>query len=477
MKIKKAGGKLERRILSAMITDKTVLAAVAAKWEDGLFGAENKWANLIAKWCIKYYRGYEEAPREHIETMFNKWAKKTKQKETATMVESFLSYMSGEYEEAPETNSKFLIDLAGELFNGAKMEDLTEQVNDLLDEGRQDEAYKTLQKHKHLELGVGAGIDLFFDKANMDDMFAEKDEVLLRYPSALGEFFSDACTRAAFIAFMGPEKRGKSWWLLDAAFRASILQRKRVAFFEAGDNSERQVTRRFYIRAAKHPRKACDDVAWPTGITFPESDGDDESGEDRIATVDFDYVDFKKDLTPKIADKARKKVFKKMRSKNPYLKLSCHPNSSLSLFTVESILQTWSDQLEWVPDVIVIDYADILDMTCYGVEGRDRINETWKHLRRLSQKFDCLVITATQADASSYTQDTINRTNFSDDKRKIAHVTGMVGLNQTDAEKDLGIYRLNWLALRESKYTEQHCVHVASCLELGNPAVRSCWQS
>ena len=214
-------------------------------------------------------------------------------------------------------------------------------------------------------------------------------------------------------------------------------------------------------------------MPYPVSISLGDGEEDDEN-ESKIAQVNHETREYKKGITPKIANRARAKLFKKIKSKNPYIKLSCHPNSSLSLYSVESILQTWSDQLSWVPDIIVIDYADILDMSCYGMDGRDRINETWKHLRRLSQKYNCLVVTATQADAASYGLDVIGRGNFSDDKRKIEHVTGMVGINQTDDEKDKGIYRLNWLALRDSQYSEQRCVHTASCLALGNPAVRSC---
>ena len=40
---------------------------------------------------------------------------------------------------------------------------------------------------------------------------------------------------------------------------------------------------------------------------------------------------------------------------------------------------------------------------------------------------------------------------FSEDKRKRSHVTAVVGLNQTEAEKEVGVYRLNCYAVRESQ--------------------------
>jgi replicative DNA helicase len=131
----------------------------------------------------------------------------------------------------------------------------------------------------------------------------------------------------------------------------------------------------------------------------------------------------------------------------------------------------------WIPDVIVIDYADILapETGTSGLDFRHQTNETWKALRRLSQDYHCLVITATQSDARSYDGKLLTMSNFSEDKRKLSHVTGVVGLNQSPEEKKNGIYRLNWVVLREGVYLEQNCITVAGCLGIANPAMISTW--
>ena len=113
-------------------------------------------------------------------------------------------------------------------------------------------------------------------------------------------------------------------------------------------------------------------------------------------------------------------------------------------------------------------------MSYPGLEGRDRIDETWKHLRFLSQMFHCLVVTATQSDTLCYNANIITKRNFSGDKRKNAHVTGMIGLNQKDPEeKEIGVTRLNWVVMRERAFSVHKCVYVAGCLAIANPAIRS----
>ena len=189
----------------------------------------------------------------------------------------------------------------------------------------------------------------------------------------------------------------------------------------------------------------------------------------------MDIKEYTKKLSWRKAKKACEKVMaKKVKSKETYLKLSCHFNSTLSVDGIESILKEW-ERNNWIPDIIVIDYADILKMVYTGKEGRDCIDETWKRLRALSQRRHCLLITATQSDAASYDRGTLKMANFTDDRRKIDSVTGMIGINQTESEKKKGIMRLNWVSLRDDAYHTSNCVYVAGCLSIANPAIKSCF--
>jgi len=135
-------------------------------------------------------------------------------------------------------------------------------------------------------------------------------------------------------------------------------------------------------------------------------------------------------------------------------------------------LKEWARE-GWVADVVVIDYSDILDMNYPKIEGRDRIDRTWRDLRRISQQFHCLVVTATQTNRDSYDAKIITRKHSSEDKRKLAHVTGMIGINQTEEEKKQEVMRFNWIKVRDGKYFESKCVAVAGCLSVGNVAIRS----
>jgi len=223
--------------------------------------------------------------------------------------------------------------------------------------------------------------------------------------------------------------------------------------------------RRLMVRTAKQS-------LYPKKIKYPIRIGKKGSGNTEVRRK---IKDIKNKLSWRDAKRACKKIMKsRIKSKDSYFRLSCHPNSTLSVRSIQSVLQNWIRD-DWVPDIVIIDYADILDMNYQGLEGRDRINETWKRLRSLSQIFHCLVVTGSQTDAGAYKKEVITRDNFSEDKRKLAHVTGMIGLNVTEKEKERGITRLNWVVLREKAFGVYKCVHVAGCLDVANPAIKSCW--
>ena len=463
MRISKRDSTDERRVLTGMIVDQIVLANIADKWDGKMFN--NRWSNLIGKWCVDFYRRYDKAPGPAIEGLFESWSQGAHDDDTVQLVEKFLTRLSGDYDElAKESNSDYLVDRAAEHFNRVRLDRLKEALSGDIDANDVTSAILKVQQFDRLEMGQGSAVDVLQDQQAIRDAFERRSEVLIQYPGALANFFGTSLERDGLIAFMGPEKRGKTFWLMDLAWRA-VLQRRRTAFFAVGDMSQDQMLRRFAIRACRRPLDA-KKIKYPKQLVKdPDQD---------IAEPLLELKQYTKQLTwQKAWHTFQETATRRIKSKDPYLRMSVHPNSSINVAGIKSIVAGW-ERRGWTPDVIVIDYADILAPPAgSGDETRNQTNATWKQLRALSQSLHCLVVTATQSDAQSYNADTVRRTHFSEDKRKLAHVTGLIGLNATEPETELGLMRLNWIVLRESKFTESQCVHVAGCLDIANPALLS----
>jgi hypothetical protein len=56
--------------------------------------------------------------------------------------------------------------------------------------------------------------------------------------------------------------------------------------------------------------------------------------------------------------------------------------------------------------------------------------------------------------------------NFSNDKRKYAHVNGMLALNQNKRDKENQVMRLGWLVLREATFSMTRQLAVGTCFAL-----------
>lgn len=472
MRVQRCEGSRERTVLISMITDTSVLSRITSKWDRELFGSP--WSNLIATWCVDYYRQYKEAPRQVIQRVYASWVESHNEPETAKLVDRFLSSLSEEYENGEGLNSDLVMDMAHKHFRRVRLSKVVEQIQGDLDMNQDEEAEHRIEKYSRIEMGLGARISLVNDPDQVASAFMSDDEEppLVSYPGDLGFFFRDILSRDGFVAFQGKGKSAKSFWLHDLAYRA-VCQRRRVAIFEVGDMSELQVKHRFYTRVAKHPYRS-PTGRWPCKIRVPVTLAPPEDGNVFPARVAFKERLFTKRLDRSRAGRACEDLMTfQVRSNKSYCYLSVHPNSTMSVAGIRSTLQAWALEDGWIPDIIVIDYADILAPPVGVRETRDQINTNWKQLRALSQELHCLVVTATQADSASYSKITMDMSNFSEDHRKNTHCTGLVAINCTPVEKELGLCRLNWIVARDMEYSIKRCVHVAGCLALASPAMKS----
>jgi hypothetical protein len=299
--------------------------------------------------------------------------------------------------------------------------------------------------------------------------------------------------------------------LIEFACRAAMA-RNNVAFFCVGDMTERQMTMRFHIWLSKksNMEKYCGDTLVPILDCVKNQENTCElkerectqglgiEEEDEIGKATFKrapksycacvkcaknnpsmfqgtywYEERRKvkPLTWKEGLKEGRRFTDGLRARE--FKLVSFPNTSINVKGIENQLGLWQQFENFVPDVIVIDYADILAPEDAKKEHRHQQNDTWKAMLALSQKWHCLVITATQADAAAFDAVSLKQKNFSEDKRKYGHVTGMLGLNQTEKEKIDGLMRINWLVLREGEFQVNSMCKIIQSLTIGRPILGS----
>jgi hypothetical protein len=121
----------------------------------------------------------------------------------------------------------------------------------------------------------------------------------------------------------------------------------------------------------------------------------------------------------------------------------------------------------------IIDYPENLAPASPKLTPLEQIADTWALLRQLTEVRSCLGIVASQTNKEGFRSYYLSRNNFRGNLMILAHCTAFLGVNATDEEKASEIVRLNFIVRRESQFRESYCLHMASCLDVGNPCVLS----
>jgi hypothetical protein len=520
IKLDRKHGDTERRILIGMVTNKEFLRDIQLIYKRKYMASS--YSVLIAKWCIDFYKEFKKAPGVHIQDIFNDAIenKTLNEEPKIKSIERFLSKLSKEYERSTKFNAEFMLKRAKIYFNSRAFEILSQEVEDLKNKGKEEEAAELLDSFRKIEIPTDDVIDLRNVRQILEVFDREDSNPLFRVHGGLGEMINDEFKRQCFVGFLGPEKIGKTWLLLELAMKA-VKDKCNVAFIQAGDMSRDQQLRRFatYITNKTANPKYVGTSFVPVADCSHNQTGRcehpfriknntplfDDNGEFKNRLKLFsnrknfsEFFEFNEDHIPctECKNKARYKKFfegtvwyKKQeieiirkrhivaahekflrKMAGDRFRMATFPNSTLTSDMIYAKLDSFREKEDFIVDVVIIDYPDI--MAEEGAEFRHSENRRWKKLRALAQIFNCLVIVVTQADAKSYDQRSLNRSNFSEDKRKFSHTTAFFTLNQTSEEKAAGILRIGDLMKRDNEQIMEE-VTVLQHLASGRPHITS----
>ena len=468
MKSKKYQASDEKTILTALIVHDNVLSTVCTKLGVDKAPFKNKWSNQICRWCFDYFQKYGKAPRKSIQSLFEEWAEDSSDEDSVDLVERFLSSLSQEHEQlASEMNEAYLIDLASKYFERVRLAKMAEDIQEALDRGELDVAKEAQANFEPIRFASTDWADPF-QKEEIKDTFRRKEEqsdIVIQLKGDLGKFMSPYLRRGSFVSFVGPEKRGKSFWLMEMAWQA-LRQNRRVLYYVLGDMSKEETKTRLYSRIARLPEEE-EVIQLPLELRTPRK-------KDESVQIKWGEEERYPALHGKAVWEATQKLRECGADGMSRLRFRCAGADEITASMIEQDVEDFNKQ-GWAPDAVVLDYGDLVAKEPHTkrLDLRHQIDATWKIFRRIALKKHLLFLTATQASADAYNAKLIRKDHFSEDKRKNAHVTGMAGINQTPEEKDLGVYRINWLFLRGGKWGETKVCYTVGNLAIANPCILS----
>ena len=463
MKLREADKTIERNILTGFIvsTDFTVRVS---QWMEETY-LDGHGARTILRWCRQYHEKYGKAIFSDIQNRFITALKDNElDEDEAEYVSNLLASLSGNFERrTSQFNVEYHVEVAEKFCRTKHLEQISQSIQSYISQGRIEDAEACVKEFAPLSKDTQTWCKPFEDKEGLIRALSSQQEpIVFRLRGELGKFLNPQLYRGAFISFLAPEKRGKSYLLQELALQA-YLQGCNVAFFECGDMSEAQRKIRLCQYISQLPYRRDVKPGEIIEVRFPlDFEGNTEIRELRNLNADDTAASLDKWLSRKHVKSQNKGDFR----------LSCHSNDTLTAKEMRRILEQWNKEDGFVPDLIVDDYLDIHAAEDSRKDFRHQDNQKWTNARTLNLDYNCVYVTATQADADSYDKESLGMKNFSENKRKYAHVTAMYALNQTKDEKLMNIIRIGDIGVvREGAAQSQ--VQILQCLEIGRPYIDS----
>ena len=482
----------EEQITTAMIMSTKFLTEVTP-----LFNPEfmrNSFAKIICFWCVDYFKKYNKAPEAHIKDIYLIESESGMSKEDKEIIGNFLTKLSSQFSEGQGVNSDYLRDIAFVYFRKRELQIRTERATRYLEVDKVEEAEDEFSKYKKFAYQTSGWFNPL-DSKEVLEVFDDNENENFLLPGALGKIVGPI-ERGWFVAVLAPFKRGKSFYLQEMAIRA-IFQRLRVVFISL-EMKEKNIKERLYKRLTGFGSKTGEDMfLFPVfdcehnqkgdcireertnritlinpGETKPEYDIDSPY---RPCTYcrghmlrDYKVTTWYETLeVPKFDLRGtRKKIQAIEMMYGDNLRVMCYPRFLAGISDIRRDMFTLEQTEGFIPDVIIVDYADILKPDTSG-DKRNQIDDIWKNLASMAAERNAIVFTASQGTRGSIYKSDMSQDDLAEWIGKLAHVDIFLGLNQSPDEKHSKVIRTNLLVHRHKESDENVSALMLQQLEVG----------
>ena len=459
----------------------------------------------IATWIIDHYDSYGEAPGDSIQEIYNE-KQETLESDEAELINDVLEHLSSLDDNQKQTNIPYLTKKAKRYFNKRALEITNGKLENALGKNNVKAAEKALFEHKQVLEGLSLEAIRSDGEGIVDSVLAEAyygDQPsplsLFKFSGRLGHFMG-WFKRGWLVAFMGPMKRGKSYWLIELMLEA-IKNKKKVLFVTMEMGVEEVLDRLFQNVVGGFIMKSEQILSPIFDCKKNQSDKCTmgiRTGEGRLTDDDGglpDYDDIpswevctmcrgKKDFRPvvwfekeRIKKAPYKRVKKHIEAFNKiyanFFRIIAYPSKTVSLTDIEALMHKLEYTEGFVCDVLCLDYDALLKCEIQSTNEREKVDYIWSNMKRIAAAWNILVATVTQSNRGSINKLIVEQADSSEDIRKIAHVVALYGLNQTDAEKENNVMRINIIAHRFRKFIQEKCATVLQSIERGQTHIDS----
>lgn len=452
----KIDGHREKQLITYSITSTEFLKQIHSLCKPELF--KTPYAKQVYSWCASYFQEYNRAPGKDISDLYA-IHKESLEEDDVDLVRQFLSNLSDSYEEAPQ-NLDYLVQQSLDYLRIRSVEVLQEELKICVTNKDYLSAEAAIASFSRIEQYKSTAVDALTDDDAIVSAFSDDSETLFTLPGAVGEICGDF-KRGDFMAALAYAKRGKSqmlWYLAQHAMEAGC----KVLFITL-EMPVPQMLRRIWMSFMARP-KYTKTVKIP--FFYKDNESDERWRVDHVEETREGFIPEKETIM------AWRDCYRKY-FRGGDIKLVSMPARSVTVADVRNYVDNMEYFQNWMPDVIVLDYADLLASKMKG-EVRHQLDDIWANLRRYALEKNICICSASQSGRASANADASDE-NIAEDIRKVAHVTKMIAINGSKEERANGLLRLASIAERDDAAIFDQVV-ITNSFDIGRFALDSRWK-
>ena len=405
----------------------------------------------VAKWCWEYFQHVGDAPQRAIEDLYLANAMDLGETD-AQGIKAFLQSISDSYS---PPNEELMKKEATKFFKIRALQKLRDGLDRALAVRDESLGENLVAEYVAPDATIHTSTSLFgCDPKEIAAAFNRENIELFSFVGDAAREVIGTFNRTDFVSFSAPMKRGKTFWLMKLATTAA--KNGWNVLYVSCEMPKWQVLARLWQQCTGTSRRG--EVARnPRFEVAPNGRYIVNSPKEPTKPVD---------LRPEVIAELQERFRTYWRGR---FEVETWPTQTLTIPMLERKLKDMQVYQNFTPDVIVLDYADIMRAVNTRQDKRDQINEIWAGLRGLAQDREVLIATGSQTGRGTVTGDRdADDSDMAEDIRKLAHVTKNLVINQTPEEKALGIYRISNNTTRDEASAETQLVCL-SRLAIGEP--------
>jgi len=507
LKQRRIDSTIEKRIITGMIVSERYLQEIIDLTDLSYF--QNEFTRKIASWCIDFYKAYRTSPFNDIQSIFERETESVKPEE-AEIINKLLQDIGDNFEIDKGINVEFLVDQTLDFFKKRELQITAGNIQILLERNQIEKAEDEIIKFRKLSK-ITSGWSNPLDDEEIDATFDKQENPLITFPGPLGVFLGPL-QKTWLVGITGPYKRGKTWLLEELLIQCALSRKKSVVI--SLEMPKWQVNHRLYKRLTRLGDSAgnylmpcfdclrnqlgsCnmegrtnthslmregEDIPYPDNYaqfvslnyrpcTSCKDNWDPSSRNPTVRNMIQEYSQSSWYTIKKLEGITRFDVKEKMKAVRRmfgnYIRIKAYPRNSASVNDIIRDLDILEQTENFVPEVIGVDYADILKADNNTLTGYSKEDDVWMNLARLAGERQALVFAPTQATGDALEVENVTQKHTARWKGKLGHVDAMYSLNQTEEEKARGVMRIGIMAHRHQEFMQMETCTILQQLALG----------